>query len=83
MGFSLFNLFKAGLLLTNAVLILHRKRFLSKFGMDDLANMGCDPSENPLKAQIINLMNAMQYLKVPLIGLNSVTIVFEMLLGGA
>lgn len=30
MGFTLFNVFKAGLLVANAVAILHPKRFLSK-----------------------------------------------------
>lgn len=30
MGFSLYNLVKAGLLLTNAVAILHPQRFLGK-----------------------------------------------------
>jgi hypothetical protein len=30
MGFTLWNLVKAGLLVTNALAILHKKRFLSK-----------------------------------------------------
>mmetsp|Transcript_32291 Transcript_32291/g.47079 ORF Transcript_32291/g.47079 Transcript_32291/m.47079 type:complete len:83 (-) Transcript_32291:382-630(-) len=82
MGFSLWSIFKSGLLLTNSVMILHRKRFLSKYGLDDLNNMGCDPSEKPLKAQAIGLLHAVQYLKVPVIACNVVTIVFEMLFGG-
>ena len=28
MGFTLYNLFKSGLLVTNGVAVLHRKRFL-------------------------------------------------------
>jgi hypothetical protein len=30
MGFTLWNLFKSGLLVTNGVAVLHRKRFLRK-----------------------------------------------------
>jgi len=36
----------------------------------------------PLRAQIVGLLHAVQYLKVPVIACNVVTIVFEMLLGG-
>lgn len=82
MGFSLWNIFKAGLLCTNAITILHRKRFLSKYGLDDVNNMGCDPSEKPLQVQAIGLLQAVSYLKVPLIATNVVTMVFELLLGG-
>jgi len=82
MGFSLWNIFKAGLLFTNSILILHRKRFLAKHGLDDVNNMGCDPSERPLKVQAIGLLQAVQYLKLPVIAANIVTIVFELLLGG-
>lgn len=41
---------------------------------------GNDP---PLKAQLVGLLQAVQYLKVPIIACNLVTIVFEMLLGGS
>lgn len=82
MGFSLWNIFKAGLLLTNSILILHRRRFLAKHGLDDVANMGCDPSEKPLQVQAIGLLQAVQYLKLPVITANVLTIIFELLLGG-
>jgi hypothetical protein len=71
-----------GLLLTNSILILHRRRFLARYGLDDLNNMGCDPSQKPLQAQAIGLLQAVQYLRVPVIGVNMLTIVFEMILGG-
>ena len=35
MGFTLYNLFKAGLLATNGVVILHPKRFLSRLGLHE------------------------------------------------
>lgn len=83
MGLSLWNIFKSGLLCTNALLILNRNRFLAKYGLDDVQNMGCSPSENPLKYQAVGLLSAVQYLKVPVIALNIITIVFEILLGGS
>jgi len=82
MGFSIFNLFKAGLLLTNSGLILNRKRFLAKYGLDNVNNMGYDPSEKPLQVQLIGFLHAIEYLRVPVIGLNLVTVLFEVVLGG-
>merc|ERR1712157_643070 len=86
MGFSLWNLFKVGLLLVNSILILNRKRFLAKHDLDDLASMGgsvADQSSNPMKAQIAGLLHAVQYLKPVIVVANSVTIVFELILGGS
>mmetsp|Transcript_23675 Transcript_23675/g.35993 ORF Transcript_23675/g.35993 Transcript_23675/m.35993 type:complete len:80 (-) Transcript_23675:297-536(-) len=79
MGLSLWNIFKAGLLCTNALLILNRRRFLAKYGFD-VDTM--DASESPLKYQAANFISAAHYLKVPVIAANCVTIVFEFLLGG-
>jgi len=73
---------QAGLLFTNAIMILHRKRFLSKYGLDDVNNMGCNPSERPFQVQAIGLLQAVHYLKIPVIMANVVAIVFELLLGG-
>jgi len=79
---------QAGLLLVNSILILNRRRFLSKYGLDDLHHMqgggvvsGAGDGV-PLRAQIVGLLHAVQYLKVPVIVCNIVTIVFEMILGG-
>lgn len=77
MGFTLFNIFKAGLLVTNAVAILHPKRFLAKYGFDQI-----DPSEtNAIKSQTIGLLQAVGYLKVPLIAIDALVIVVELLFG--
>jgi immediate early response 3-interacting protein 1 len=76
-------LLQAGLLLVNSIMILNRRRFLAKYGFDTATPMyggGNDPA--PLKAQIIGLLHAVQYLKVPVILCNIVTIIFELLLGG-
>ena len=82
MGLSIWNLFKAGLLLTNASLILHRKRFLSKYGLDTAVEENNFMTEGNLKVQVRGFLMAIEYLRVPIIALNSLTIVFELLLGG-
>jgi immediate early response 3-interacting protein 1 len=82
---------QAGLLLTNALLILNRRRFLARHGLDDLAGSSSSSSsssssaanqQSPLKSQLAGMLHAVQYLKVPVIACNVVTIVFELLLGG-
>lgn len=77
---------QAGLLLVNAIMILNRRRFLAKYGLDDLnqhANMQQGGGgEVPLRAQVVGLLHAVQYLKVPVIACNLITIVLELLLGG-
>ena len=78
MGFSLYNLFKAGLLFTNAALIINKPRFLAKYGWDEV-----NPhTQSSLVVQAINLYNAIQYLKVPVIACNVLVIFFELILGG-
>lgn len=74
---------ESGLLLTNALLILNRRRFLAKHGLDDLVQGGGGGGpQNPLKAQLAGILHAVQYLKVPVIACNLICIVFELLLGG-
>ena len=80
---------KVGLLLINSVLILNRKRFLAKHGLDDITSMGGGGGQvvgqpsNPLKAQIVGLLHAVQYLKPVVIIANGITILFELVLGGS
>jgi immediate early response 3-interacting protein 1 len=78
--FNLINM-QAGLLLTNSLLILNRRRFLAKHGLDDLVNAH-QQNHSPLKAQLVGMLHAVQYLKVPVIAGNVVAILFELLLGG-
>ena len=78
---------KVGLLLINSVLILNRRRFLAKHGLDDLTTMGGgavqETASNPLRAQIVGLLHAVQYLKPVVIIANIITIIFELILGGS
>jgi hypothetical protein len=79
MGLSLYSIFKAGLLCANAVAVLHPKRFLSQYGLSEI-----DPtiSMNSPKNQVIGLLQAVRYLKGPLIIINILIIVLELLMGG-
>ena len=79
MGFTLYNLFKAGLLATNGVVILHPKRFLSKLGLDEQKTLG---EGGALHNQIVGLLQAAAYLKVPLIACNALVIFIELIAGG-
>jgi Yos1-like len=45
-------------------------------------HQGGDGDNVPLQAQIVGLLHAVQYLKVPVIACNAIFIVFELLLGG-
>ncbi|EKU22581.1 hypothetical protein NGA_0459200 [Nannochloropsis gaditana CCMP526] len=78
MAFTIWSLYKSGLLFTNGVAVLHRKRFLRKYGLD-VAEVADTTS---IRNQVVGLLNAVQYLKVPLIALNIVTVVIELLFGG-
>ena len=60
MGFSIYNLFKAGLLVANGAAILHPKRFLVKHG---LAGDQIVDNPDPIKAQVAGLLQAISYLK--------------------
>lgn len=76
---------QAGLLLVNSIMILNRRRFLSKFGLDDMnqhLQSHSQGAEVPLRAQIVGLLHAVQYLKVPVIVCNLIAIVVEVILGG-
>jgi uncharacterized protein with PQ loop repeat len=62
-------------------MILNRKRFLANYGLDDITSMVGDTSEKPLQTQVIGLLHAVQYLKVPIIAANAITIIFELIFG--
>jgi immediate early response 3-interacting protein 1 len=66
----------------NSVMVLNRRRFLAKYGLDDLATAGGPEGNNALKVQIVGLLHAVQYLKVPVIAANAITIIFEIFFGG-
>ncbi|OCH92876.1 Yos1-like protein [Obba rivulosa] len=85
-----------GLLLINAMAILSEDRFLARIGWSTAqAQMANQPYAQPydqagypgqdvgMKARLINLIGAVRTLmRIPLIGLNLVIIVYELILGG-
>ncbi|XP_074651443.1 immediate early response 3-interacting protein 1-like [Tubulanus polymorphus] len=80
MAFTLYSLLEATLLCLNAVCVLHEERFLAKIGWaTDHRGFGEAPG---MKTQIMNLIRSIRtVMRIPLIGLNIVTIIFKLLLG--
>ncbi|CAM9011137.1 unnamed protein product [Wickerhamomyces anomalus] len=91
--FGLGKLFYAILLLVNAIAVLSEDRFLKRSESEKLTSvtvgLGQDtqPSFNPnnegsTKSRIINLISAIQtLLRIPLIVVNTVVIIYELILG--
>uniref|UniRef100_A0A6M2DK33 Immediate early response 3-interacting protein 1 n=1 Tax=Xenopsylla cheopis TaxID=163159 RepID=A0A6M2DK33_XENCH len=79
---TLWNLFEAGLLLLNAVCVLHEERFLAKVGWganSAVQGFGEAPS---VKYQIMNLIRSIRTVtRIPLIFVNIATIIFKLILG--
>ncbi|KAL5259328.1 hypothetical protein ACHWQZ_G009688 [Mnemiopsis leidyi] len=84
MGFGIYSLIEAGVLLINALAILNEERFLSKIGWS--ANTNQDQfsyGEAPgVKTRLIELISSVRTLmRIPLIFVNSLVIVLELLFG--
>ncbi|KAJ0407599.1 hypothetical protein ATCC90586_006242 [Pythium insidiosum] len=73
----LWGFFLSSLLLTNAVCILHEKRFLRKYGWDKV-----DASQGmTIRNQVVGFLVAVQYLRVPLIVVNALMILLQLVMG--
>ncbi|KDO22997.1 hypothetical protein SPRG_11844 [Saprolegnia parasitica CBS 223.65] len=78
MGY-IWKLIMSSLLSVNALAILHEKRFLRRYGYDQLeASSGGSPS---MKNQVVGFLVAVQYLRMPLVVINIVAIFLELLMG--
>ncbi|AHY75634.1 AQG_2a_G0015560.mRNA.1.CDS.1 [Saccharomyces cerevisiae] len=82
--FGLGRLFYVILLLINAVAVLSEERFLRRIGLgrsnDETPVFGQD--QNTTKSKVVQLIGAVQtLLRIPLIGINILVIVYELLLG--
>ncbi|KAI0268197.1 Yos1-like protein [Gloeopeniophorella convolvens] len=91
------GIFYIGLLLINAVAVLSEDRFLARIGWssvqppnnvgfqqnyDQGAGYGNQGQDIGVKGRIINLISAVRTLmRIPLIGINIIVIVYELLLG--
>ncbi|CCK72788.1 Yos1p KNAG_0L01680 [Huiozyma naganishii CBS 8797] len=84
MLFGLGKLFYVILLLVNSIAVLSEERFLSRIGFgrssSDTAVFG--QQEGTAKSKVVQLIGAVQtLLRIPLIGINLLVIVYELLLG--
>jgi len=95
---SLGTVLYVALLLINAMAILSEERFLARIGWSssqphpsntafhqpyDQTGYGVQQGEMGVKARLINLIGAVRTLmRIPLIGLNIVIIIYELILGG-
>ncbi|KAI7867828.1 Yos1-like protein [Spinellus fusiger] len=83
MALVLGQLFYSLLCFINAVAILSEERFLAKIGWSGHVDtgFGSDQSQS-VKSKIINLISAVRTLmRIPLIGINIIVIIYELLLG--
>ncbi|KAL0963281.1 hypothetical protein UPYG_G00352130 [Umbra pygmaea] len=82
MALTMYALIQTAILCTNAVAVLHEERFLSRigWGVDQrVGGFGDDPN---VKAQILTLIRSVRtVMRVPLILVNSVSIVLLLLFG--
>ncbi|NWV16361.1 IR3IP protein, partial [Origma solitaria] len=82
MAFTLYSLLQASLLIVNAVAVLHEERFLRHVGWGSDKGIGGFGEEPGIKAQLTNLIQSIRtVMRVPLIALNSITIVLLLLFG--
>jgi len=77
---GLWTLLEGFLLLANALAILNEDRFLAPRGWSFSEVSGGGRAKS-LKGQLIGLIYATQYLRVPLIVLNAITIVIKLVSG--
>lgn len=81
MAFTLWALLEAGLLVVNAICILHEARFLSKVGWasDNARGFG---EQSGVKGQLLTIVHSTRtVMRIPLIFINSLVIVKKLLLG--
>ncbi|XP_054839673.1 immediate early response 3-interacting protein 1-like [Eublepharis macularius] len=82
MAFILYSLLQAALLVVNAIAVLHEERFLRRIGWGTDQGIGGFGEDPGIKGQLMNLIRSVRtVMRVPLIGVNTVTIVLLLLFG--
>lgn len=75
------ELYISGLLVLNAVAILHEQRFLAKNGWGT-GEFDAGPDPNSVKSKVLSIVKAVRLVMMwPLIFLNTLTVLFKLLLG--
>ncbi|KAA0150639.1 hypothetical protein FNF27_02606 [Cafeteria roenbergensis] len=85
MGFSLYNILKFGVLIFNALAILHDKRVLAPMGFSRVASaepVEADDSGPNWKRQVGELLAYARLFQWPLVIANVTIITLELLFGG-
>lgn len=81
MAFTLWALLEAGLLVVNAICVLHEQRFLAKVGWASDGARGFGEQAG-VKTQILNIIHSTRtIMRIPLIFINGLVIVKKLLLG--
>ncbi|EPB68792.1 Yos1-like protein [Ancylostoma ceylanicum] len=81
MALSFYGLLEAALLILNGIAILHRERFLKKYGFG-VPSHSFEADSGSIKNQLISLVLAVQtVMRMPLIGINIIVIAFKLILG--
>jgi len=81
MALTIMALLEAGLLVVNAICVLHEQRFLAKVGWasDNARGFGEQPG---MKTQALNIIHSVRtIMRIPLIFINVLVIVKKLLLG--
>ena len=88
MPLSLYNLFKAALLVANALAVLHEGRFLKHHRLDSAAangavELGVPGVEEPgaARRQVAGLLRVARGMRWPLVIVNTLVILIELLFG--
>ncbi|PXF47056.1 Immediate early response 3-interacting protein 1 [Gracilariopsis chorda] len=77
MMLGLGTVFKALLLFVNAMAILHEERFLKRVGWSEQEAA----IEGGVKLQIVNLLKAFRVLRLPIVVVNSITVLVLLVVG--
>ncbi|TPX47878.1 hypothetical protein SeLEV6574_g02388 [Synchytrium endobioticum] len=86
-GFGLGTVFYVSVLLINAIAVLHEERFLARIGFTAASTSHQpggfgDPQQPSVKARLIILIGAVRtLLRIPLVIVNVLIIIYELLLG--
>ncbi|CAO3587370.1 unnamed protein product [Absidia cylindrospora] len=85
MSLGLGQLFYVLLFFINGIAVLSEDKFLARIGWSaqmETNGFGGDPQSQSVKNKIINLISAVRTLmRIPLIGINVVVIIYELILG--
>jgi hypothetical protein len=83
MAFGLYSLLEAGLLVLNAICVLHEERFLAKVGWSSSQPPGQGFTEaRGVKHQILDIIRSVRtVMRIPLIFINLLVITKKLILG--